>query len=472
MKYQVYKLAATLSSVEWNQFTREVRQGMLTRHAPTQALVNGLKPLHPGFKVEDGALYAKAFPGEKFDDARLRVLRAGIKELLESFLIQKALEKRKGIRSILLTGELIRRGYLDEARRVIDSSTAAPAETVEDGLRNFELQEYGLELDIRENQRNRQHDWSRILDSLALYSNAQMLRLLCAIFNESNLLSQDTQEFQRRAAQAIQAAAQAADSPALISIYARLLGLLSGRETESLTEPVRNWLQHHQKAGFENERLNVLGLWINHLIQGDLSGKSGYLRQTFEAYAILLETDHLFHAGSFSVHSARNAVAVASRLGETGWGRAFLKRAQEELNAADLPGLSSYANAYLDFSEGNTRGALRHLRNTPVDDPFYRLATDLLLLRIWFETHEDDSFLSLHAALTRQMYRKEKVASNFRKSIQSFLSVISKLHDLRSQSPSARSRGLENVNSYRASLQWMTLREWIEKQVQKLASSV
>lgn len=467
MKYQVYTLAACLNSTEWNQFTREVRQGILCRHSPTQALVAGLNGHYPAFEVEDTVLYSHLFPESPFDGARLRVLRTSMKGLLETFFIEKALAKKKGIRNVLLLGELASRGNHAEARRVMETSLIDLDKhlTVEDMLRKFELQEFGLELDIRENRRNRQHDWTRILDSLSDYSIAQTLRLLCAIYNESKLLNQDVEHFRQRSEGMIEAAQRmGSNAHPIIPIYAKLLNNLTEAENESLSEFLRQWLDQHGNEISETERLNILGLWINHLVQGDWMGKPGYLRQTLEAYTMLLESGRFFHAGSFSVHSARNAVAVASRLGETTWGRTFLQQAEKELNPTDLPGLMAYANAYLDFSEGNLTSALHHLRAAPLHDPFYRLACDLLLLRIWYEKGEDDLFLSLHTALIRQLYRKEKVTGAFRKSIQSFLGVIGQLHGFRSQTK----RNPDTLKGLCASIEWMTLREWVEKQIKKL----
>jgi tetratricopeptide (TPR) repeat protein len=467
MKYQVYSLAASLDSIEWNQFTREVRQGRLCQHKPTQALVAGLKGHYPAFEVEDTDLYSHLFPGSSFDEARLRVLRTGMKEVLETFFIEKALEKKKGIRNILLLGELMSRGNQVAARRVLESALSSQENhlTIEGMLRQFELHEFALELDIRENKRNQQHDWTRVLDSLSEYSIAQTLRLLCAIYNESKMLNQDVEPFRLRADAAIEVALRMTDTAnPIISLYARLLNNLTGRDSESLSDYLREWLNLHGNEISETERLNVLGLWINNLVQGDWMGKPGYLEQTLEAYNMLLESGRFFNAGSFSVHSARNAVAVASRLGETAWGRSFLQQAEKELNPADLPALVSYAHAYLDFSEGNLTSALHHLREAPLHDPFYRLACDLLLLRIWYEKGEDDLFLSLHTALIRQLYRKEKVTGTFRKSIQSFLSVIGQLHSLRSQTK----RNPDTLKGLCASIDWMTLREWVDKEIRKL----
>ena len=227
-------------------------------------------------------------------------------------------------------------------------------------------------------------------------------------------------------------------------------------------------IRNHARQLAEVEQLNILGLWTNFLIQSERRGLENCLPMVLAAYQTLMEQNMLYDAGSYSINFARNALAVAARLGELEWGWQFLDHAKGQFNETEAHKLYFYGAACLEHAAGNNSKAKKILAKGDFSDPFYKVAQALLLLRICFDTHEDDLFLSIHASIYRQMFRKEKVTSTYRQSIQNFLKLIKSLFDLRALAANAQQIAEWKVQYVGYPV--IALREWLLARMAQLES--
>jgi hypothetical protein len=461
--YQVYILAQTLSKVEWNRFTREVQKGILCQHADTQAFVAALAPHYPAFEVEDTIVFKRVYPDQDFSDARLRVLRTYLKDLLEEFLVQDMLRQKATLREQLLVSALFARNCVPPAKKLLESRLARldTDDLSMEGLQaRFEFEEMGLELYVRENNRSEGYAWMPLINHLTDYALTHRLRFLCAMKNESNFLAIDSQDFRAHCDMALlEVAHLGASANPLVEVYAQLLQLFTQPDFAPHFAAVKAWITRHGAHASATERLNIIGLWVNFLTQGDRRGLPGCVRMTLEAYQGLVAQNLFYQAGSFSVNSARNALSAAVRLGELAWAKAFLAQAVQQLPAAEASRLHAFGAAYLAFAAGHYSQSQKLLARADYSDPFYKLTQTLLLLRITYERGDDDLFLSTHASLSRQMFRKEKVTIAFREGIRNFLKMALALHQCRSLGAPA-----EAVKALRRKYEGsalMGLREWV-----------
>lgn len=461
--YQVYQLAQALTPVEWKRFTRDVHKGILCQHADTRAFVAALGPHFPEFDIADTVLFDRVYPGQGFSDARLRVLRTYLKDLLEEFFVRDALAEKSALREQLLVRALFARNCVPAAKRLLEHHKAGlPLEGLSiDALQaRFELEEMQLELHVRQNNRSEGFAWLPLIASLSDWMLTQRLRFLCAMKNESHFIAMDTQDFTAQRNAALEEAARLGDSAhPLVAIYSHLLRLFTTPDFSLHFAAVNAWVGRHAAQLPSNELLNIIGLWISFLTQADRRGLPGASRMILEAYQGLAKQAFFFQAGSFSVNSARNALTLAARLQEVGWGREFLAQAVHALPSAEATRLHAFGAAYLEFSAGNLKEAQKLLAQADFSDPFYKLAQALLLLRICYERGDDDLFLTVHASLSRQLFRKEKVTVAFREGIRTFLKMTLALHQCRSlgSSPAA----VQALRDKYASYELMSLREWI-----------
>ena len=461
--HQAFIIARSLSNVEWSRFTREVKKGILCQHADTIAFVGAVAHDYPVFEVDDRTIFGLVYPGQEFSDARLRVLRTYLKDLLEEFLVKEQLKRDPDVRSQLLIRALFDRNCLQAAKHILEpsiSSFKTGALSMELLQRRFDFESLSLEQHIRENKRDKPFNWIELINRLNDFSLSQRLMLLCAMQNESNFVVFESHEFtaQRDLALAEVAEMGAKVNP-FVEIYSYLLQLLTTPDFAQHFAKVKSWIARHIQTVSDSDRLNIIGLWINFLTRGDRRGWPGCVRMTFEAYHELAGHAFFYQAGSFSVNSARNALSAAARLGEVEWGTTFLEQACAALPTSEASRLKAFGAAYLAFAQGHYPQAQRLLGQADYSDPFYKLSQSLLLLRISYERMDDDLFLSNHAALCRQLFRKEKVTVEFREGIRSFLKMAIALNECRSRGADAEA--IQGLRSKYDSLPLMGLREWV-----------
>lgn len=469
-EYICYEIARSLNKNEWNRIVREVKNGIRTQHADTQAYVAAIAQHYPAFEISDESIFQKAFPGEPYSNPRIRVLRTYLKKVLEDFLIESAQQNAPSTREYFYVRSLLDRNCPELARLVLASyfkKGDSNAFSVDDLLHEFSMEEMNLELYIRENRRTNGYDWEGLLRKLDQFSITQKLRLLCAIKSESNFVTRETPEFHVQLA-GIRAEVDriGTDRIPILGIFYQLLLLITEANYDPHFLELQRLLAEYGPGLSKNERLNVYGLIINFLNYSERCGMPNSLRYMFQSHQEMTRQDLVFGAGGFSVNSVRNIITSGARLGEIAWCWKFLEEARNRIPSPESDKFYYYAAAYLEFTGKNYAKAKRNLVQSELADPFNKIANDFLLLRICYDSGEDDLFLSLHASLSRQLYRKDEVANAYRQSLLNCLKILLKIFELRGTSP--KSAEIKNLKKQLDGFEVMMVREWILEKIEEL----
>lgn len=434
MQFHSYLLAGGLEKKDWHRFVREVIRGSRTRHKETRAFVEALSPHYPEFKITDQDLHKVIFPEKPVEIPRLRVLRTYFKRLLEDFLIQNEILENVEMRDLLLTTALRKRNLLVLSEKV---ATAAQDRIVNlpyefDNLQydlRFEVQLLGIY--IRSHRRTGKYNWSNLIGKLETYSLTHRLALMCAMLNDGYVVNEDTgSENQVLRALADAEFAKEGLHP-LAQIYYHILKLLGGSDINLHFPKLEGLFMKHGGRISRIERMNIFGFLTNYLYLMDRKGNPKSLSALFRSFKVMHEQNLVFGSGAYSVVMVRNITGVGARMGEVAWTSTFLKEAREKLPSPENENAFQYGSAYLAFTEGNYAEARKSLSRVEYADAFYRLANDNLLLRISYETKDSELFYSVHATLSRHLYRKEAISPRIRKALQSLLKAMLALYELR-----------------------------------------
>jgi hypothetical protein len=468
--HQCYRLARTLSPDEWRQFIDNISRLRQKKLQDLRTLVIAMKPMFPEFQMSDEALWASAFPGVSYDNARLRILRNYLKVQLHRFLCQQELQEDVATQQLLLIRALQRRGCLDQAAALLQSEqerlARAPLST--DQLdREMVLEEINLDLFVKIQNRKGNYPWEQVLDKMAALATTKQLRLLCAMMSARGfqLSKEGAKEYPLQ--ELLETVSWQIDNlPLLGKIYYHLLKLFIVGGQESTRQQIQESMATFGDTIDATERMNVHGLMINYFLQQGRNGDIDSLHRALQTYKEMDRNGLLMDAGQFTVSHVKNAVALSARLGEITWAREFLERMREHIASSEGENLYLYSAAYLDFAERKYSDAKRRLSQFDFLDPFYKVSHDGLLLRIGFETHDPDLFYTIHATLNRHTYRQSTISPSFRKSIQNLLKIILPLYDLR-WNPQPKT-SLPQLRTLLASFKTIANLDWVHAKLHEL----
>lgn len=462
-----YQLARILEKNEWRQFVRDAQQ---QRHKGTRLLISILAPHYPGFDISDEAILAHPnfIPGQTLD--QLRVLRSNVRELLEEFLLDSHLKHTPQLRERMLIAELTRRrgfalaaGQLDKTQRKLPD---LPLQ-LEDLDHARMLEDARVDLYTRTQGRGSTLNWATLLRKNNLYAHTKRLQYLAAWKARSFFQQAGESRVEHEIEVALAEVERfGPEQNPLLQIYFHLLAMMSGKSPVANGEALQAVLRRHGQGMEKVERINVLGLEINVLLQADLKGGPGALRQAFEVYRYMVKEDLLFGFGVFSVNSIRNILSLGVRLHELEWTLSFLEIARERLPAAEARQFYPYGKAYICFARHDYPGVRKALRNATHDDPFYAVAHRVLALRTSYMEGDSVLFSTEMASLARQAYREKKIASSYNRHLLRFLHALKKLERLREEAQASASE-LEALREDVRS-QVMPHRAWLLEQVEVL----
>jgi hypothetical protein len=289
---------------------------------------------------------------------------------------------------------------------------------------------------------------------------------LCALANYGESFARSPEEAALIQAGLGEAATVEDRLPPLGKVYFHILSLLNGGDQKKHFEKLQGLFAAFAHRIPASEQRNIFGLMINYLHANDQKGKAGSLDRQFIAYKEMLRLGLVFGQGAFSVNSARNISIVGTRLGEFAWTRSFLETIPEMVPGPAGLNVLHYGSAYLSLAEGRCSDARRHLSQVDYSDPFYKMANDILMLRIAFEEKSIDLFHHQHAALSRHLYRREDISEGFRQGLHNLLKVMMALMDLGSRRCTAED--IAQLRQMLADFKLVFNREWLEDKIAEL----
>lgn len=466
------KLILQLRSVSpkaFRRFTAFVHSPYHSRHAETIALFDALQEHYPNFDIGDEALFDAAFPGKPYDNARLRILRSYLLDLLEKFHVVEQLESEAELREELylqhLSGSRDYKARAQHIQRALDILRRKDVTGISGLHYRFRIEEARMDTQIQLHNRSAEPGVQDVLHPLDCYAMATRLKLLCSLWNAGQSLdiSEGTQGIPETLhyCQALNLQIEP-----IVGIYYNLLQLFITGDHAAFYPEVRWNLDRYRHQYETIEQVNIYGFLINYFNFRYQAGQPDALEQMFATYKQMLELDLLFDHGSFSVNHLKNLITLGARLGEVDWTADLLKAHQDRIPAPWRDGVFHYGMAYLDFTRGAYGTAKKHLLSVEFFDPLYKVSHQVLLLRIYYEMNDVDALEALSASFERYLQRNKAIAAPKKKSLRSLLRFVHRLMRLRSRT--GRQKAAAKLRQDIAACPLLTDRTWVAAKAAEL----
>jgi len=426
-------ILSTLSKKEFKDFQAFVASPFFNKNQNLLVFLDHLAGYQQNFdadKLEKEPFFKKHYPGEEFEEQKLRYLQSDLTKLLEEFIAYTEYSKDDFRRKYHLLQGFNQRNLdkfflqeIDSIRKLNDDSP------YRDSVYYFNQHQISeLSYQYTSEKRNRAFDSSlqEVIDNLEITYLARGFRYYCEMINRRNILSvQYNLSFFDQMVKYL--GNELFDYVPAIRIY-RLINI-------ALTQPdnVENYnqlLNELEKSSQQFSPTEQRGMYVfaqNFCIRRINRGEAGALKEIFRLYKLMVSGDLLYEGNFVSQPDFKNIVTTGLRLGEVEWVSAFIEDFKGKLNPEFSENAFTYSMAWVHFTRKEYDKALRMLLRVEFNDVYYHLDSKSLLMKVYYEMNEYDPFFSLVDAFKIYLRRNKFISDFQRDTYHNFILLLNKM---------------------------------------------
>lgn len=396
---------------EWKSFLKLVQSPFFNTDEELVRLAQTLRKAAPDFLLDRAAVFKKSFPGEKFDDAKLRRKLHLLTQLAQDFVrIQPALESNLAAEVELLTQFRLRRyekGFQDQCQKIrerfVDMSRV-PSAYLHDIYR-FE-QEQAVFI---EEKGNRTLDPNIEASSKALdrYFIVEKLKLLCAAENLKRISNIEREVAMENAVmEYIEQAGLRRDS--LVAIHLSTLDMLRNPNKDASFRDVMELLLSRELSVRRSDLENLIIAARNFCIRKINTGEKEYFYPLFELYK--LDLKQLHDKEEITAFTYKNIVTAALILEEFDWVENFIDAFKDRVEGASGQAMYRYNRAKLHFALQQYKDVKRWLQFSEFPEAMLEADSRIILIKTYLVTGDDEAAGSACENLLKFLKRANELA--------------------------------------------------------------
>lgn len=409
-KSKVLTLLKSFSKEEMRLFKKFVHSPFYNYSPAMIGLYDILRKYYPIFdspKLDREQVFAKLYPGEAFQDKKMRNTLREFTALIEEFLVAVKIREDHYLGKRLLTQEYGDRNLYDLFERgtkeLLGELEGRGYEDIEGYQEKVRLYDDYFFHQLTDKHRLKEDPLEKIDENLEFFYVASRLRLL----NEMNVREKVLAKKYTKDDIGIflEKGNKYAEDIPLFKCHMLLLRLEELDNLESY--------QGLKKTLFEN--LNYLGLvdkgfFYQHLLNFTIrKGNAGYkdfVKENFKVYKKGLSHGLILENGKITDVTFTNIAALGIKLKEFSWVKTFIEEYGNLLDSKIQLNAKTLSLAFWYYAQGNFTETDKLISNHHFTSAFYQLRARLLLVRANFELFIDDE--SYYDLLTYNILAFEK----------------------------------------------------------------
>ena len=404
-------------------------------------------------------IWGELFPGEPYQDPRLRHLRSELMRLVEGFLAFNEMRKQNGVQQTHLLRALRRKkaaSLYEFTWRKISRKTSDAGAGNDLFLEQYLLQaEHNTWLEHR-SQRSGETHLQATVDSLDTFYLFSKLKYSCTILNNRKVVDVDYENLLLEEI-LLHLRKRSYDHVPGITIYFQIYEMLTEPEVDTHYHVLKSLLEQYAPSFAKNEARDMYAFAMNHCIGRINKGQSEYLGEILELYKQGLEREILLENGLISPWDYKNIVVAGLRREEYKWTGKFIRSYRDRIPEAYRENAYTYNLAKFHFYQEEYSQVLKLLQQVDYDDVFYNLDSKVMLLKVYYELEEVDALDSLIDSFRTFLRRNKLISAHHQRNYLNLIRFVKKLSRLR---PGDRKK-LEKIRSEVAATEQVADVDWL-----------
>ena len=482
LDHHLIHLLRTFNRKEMTRFWEFSLSPYHHKHVETQQLITYLNKCYPEFTDSNccrASLWAKLFPDQDFDNAKLAVLFTYAWRLAEQFLVQEQ-----------LAGSQLRESWLLEALRQHRQWQAyerqwRKSKREQEKIKTRDTQYYRTAIAFAEEanqyfllRENREQDNSLVEKEHVLdqYYVLEKLRYALELQVRRQILQGD---YSARLLEGVleelrQNAAAYAAAPA-IQVYFHLYQMMAQSTLEAYRSALAVFQENEDRFQWP-EVAAIYNYLQNFCIACINRNQTVFLREIFRLYNEQLARQLLHEDGYLIEWHYKNIVTTALRLGEQDWANEFIETQRTALAPAAAENTYRFSKAAYCHAVGDYGQVLELLTRVEYSDLRYNLGAKALLLRTYYELHEFDALHALVESFRQYLQRNRLMADSRRSGYYHLFRLTRRVAGLRAQAgyiPQERAAlSLDKIRQDVAQTDAIFNRAWLEQKIAEIALEI
>jgi hypothetical protein len=359
-------------------------------------------------------LFSRLFPGESFDDSKLRQVVHFLLKTVEDFLIFEATQSDEVQRRLDLA-RVYRQRQLDK----LYQKTFRQAEELQETtplrnayfLRNAYLlqrEKYAF-LSEKQKQRAMPLNLTEMSEALDRSFVADKLRQACLMLAHQTVYKAEYDiKLLQEVLQYVEQK-QWLGEPA-IGIYYYGYKSITERDLTTHFEQLKQRILDHGHLFPPSEARDIYLMAINYCIARMNAGAETFIREAFELYRRGFEQRILIENETISRWTFLNVVINALTLREFDWAESFIEEYRDFLEETHKENFVHFSRALMLYEKRDYGQAMRLLNTADYDDMLINLRSKALLMKMFYEQDMMEPLDSLLEATRTYMTRKKVMA--------------------------------------------------------------
>ncbi len=402
-------------------------------------------------------LFAKLYPGKPFDIRRIPDLMYKSLRLLEEFLSEEMYSEQVWERKLNLLG-FIRVNELDDLYSVVEREIheLSSEKPLRDSNYFYEEFMYQSEADnifrdqarikVNENLQNK-------VDQLDLFYLSAKLRDSCEMINRKRILATDYEfHLLDNLIQAVQENFDRYANYPAISIYFKVLLMLREPENVEHFNNLKEDVSQNIHLFARDEQRSLYGNLQNYCIRKVNTGGQEFYRELLNIYQYMLDIKLMDADNKNLQWDLKNMVSIALRLGENDWTFNIINELKSKLPADVRENAFTYNLANYYYETKDYKKATKLLQSVDFKDVYYNLDSKSMLLKIYFEQDEEESFFALVTTFKAYLTRNKLISSDRYVTYNNLLKFARKAFVFKIMLPYERKHNLNKINALKQNI--------------------
>lgn len=424
----LFDLLRTFSKKEMKELEDFVNSPFFNKNEKVIKLYNVIKKAYPDFdhqSLEKEKVYSKIFPGEEYNDSRMRQLVFALCNLSEEFaayIYNKETHEYK----LGLLGTLMNRGVgrsFEKNLKEISQALDGLSQDEEYYYTRYQVEYKNLAYQVRnyadsnEKVMNKS-DIQNLINHLTYAYLIKIMKFYIYLFNVKSRFSLDY-DMKMLDELVIHLERSKYEKVPLISIYYNVLMTHTNPDDIEYFERAKELIFKHES---KLDRINVVNVYINlenYCLKKSRSGMKRFRVELLELYKKELSNKiYPLADGTMSPIFYRNVVRMALGHSDIKWIENFIEQYKHEVNKTARESAYTLVMAMLEYKKKNFGKALEYLAKSQSDNLLYKLEIKALTLQIYYDAKEFES-LSLLVDSFRHFLANNKLLSDSRRDMNS-----------------------------------------------------
>ncbi len=394
-------------------------------------ILRTLAPEFPAKKMEKEKIMQKLFPKKEFDIKIYKYLTNLLLKLGEEFIAIKEMKNRELIQDYHLLNAYVKRGvdknYQFILKKVLKQQETLSQRDADFYYRNYLLKNVQASHFSNQTIRKNNEATEQLMTAFDIYYFSTKLKHTCHLMSNQSVISlefenQLTNEIIEQLNQGL-----FSDIPAIRLYHQLYLLLTEGNKDDFL---VFKDLFFELENYFSNTELRDLYIIIiNYCIRQLEKAKETqfFLQELYDLYIKAIDKELILTDGYLSPWTYKNVTKLGLRLQKYKETEDFISQNKNRLKIEFQSDAFHYAMAELFYYQKNYDETLSYLLQVDYSDVYYILDTKSLMLKIYYETDEEEAMLSLMASFQTYLRRNSLISENVKNTYLNFVRCLNRV---------------------------------------------